>query len=127
MSLPPWRSGAALQRPGASAQRRSSAWSMCSATGQGRDWRTARVSGELNAMLLALPLGVVAAMHLEGGPEASLSIHAPGIDLDLAGSYETGFLPRYKADVDRVESALWWHTSETDEPNSPATEGNSTS
>jgi Phosphodiester glycosidase len=48
---------------------------------------------DFNAMLLALPLDVVAAMHLEGGPEASLSIHAPGIDLDLAGSYETGFLP----------------------------------
>ena len=27
--------------------------------------------------------------------------------------YETGFLPRYKADVERVESALWWHTGET--------------
>ena len=42
--------------------------------------------------------------------------------------YETGFLPRYKADVDRVESALWWHTGETtdgpadddsDEPTEP--------
>jgi hypothetical protein len=31
-------------------------------------------------------------MHLEGGPEASLSIHVPGLDLDLCGSYETGFL-----------------------------------
>jgi hypothetical protein len=29
--------------------------------------------------------------------------------------YETGFLPRFKADVERVESALWWHTSETTE------------
>ena len=48
---------------------------------------------DLNAKLLGLPLDVIAAMHLEGGPEASLSIHAPGIDLDLAGSYETGFLP----------------------------------
>ncbi len=38
--------------------------------------------------------------------------------------YETGFLPRFKADVDRVELALWWHTGESD---SPATEGNSTS
>jgi hypothetical protein len=46
-----------------------------------------------NARLLGLPLDIVAAMHLEGGPEASLSIHAPGIDLDLAGSYETGFFP----------------------------------
>lgn len=48
---------------------------------------------ELNAKLLSLPLDIVAAMHLEGGPEASLSIHVPGVDLDLAGSYETGFLP----------------------------------
>ena len=30
-------------------------------------------------------------------------------------TYETGFLPRYKADVDRVESALWWHTGEASE------------
>ena len=28
-------------------------------------------------------------------------------------TYETGFLPRFKADVERVESALWWHTGET--------------
>jgi hypothetical protein len=46
---------------------------------------------ELNDRLLALPLGIVAAMHVEGGPEASLSIHAGGVDLDLNGSYETGF------------------------------------
>jgi hypothetical protein len=37
------------------------------------------------------PLGIVRAMHLEGGPEASLSIHAGGVDLDLCGSFETGF------------------------------------
>jgi hypothetical protein len=23
--------------------------------------------------------------------------------------YETGFLPRYRADLDRLEGALWWH------------------
>jgi hypothetical protein len=46
---------------------------------------------ELNEKLLALPLGITAAMHVEGGPEASLSIHAGGVDLDLNGSYETGF------------------------------------
>ena len=41
--------------------------------------------------------------------------------------YETGFLPRYKADVERVESALWWHQGETAE-SSPesATEPTST-
>jgi len=48
---------------------------------------------EFNDLLLKLPLAIVAAMHVEGGPEASLSIHAAGIDLDLAGSYETGFWP----------------------------------
>ena len=48
---------------------------------------------DFNQMLLGLPLGITAAMHVEGGPEASLSIHAPGIDLDLCGSYETGFNP----------------------------------
>jgi hypothetical protein len=46
---------------------------------------------ELNDALLALPLGITSAMHVEGGPEASLSIHAGGVDLDLNGSYETGF------------------------------------
>lgn len=48
---------------------------------------------DFNAMLLSLPLDIVAAMHLEGGPEASLSIHSSGIDLDLSGSFETGFFP----------------------------------
>jgi hypothetical protein len=35
--------------------------------------------------------GIDAAMHVEGGPEASLSIHAGGVNLDLNGSYETDF------------------------------------
>ena len=48
---------------------------------------------DFNALLLSLPLDITQAMHLEGGPEASLSIHAGGIDLDLAGSFETGFWP----------------------------------
>jgi hypothetical protein len=26
--------------------------------------------------------------------------------------YETGFLPRHRADIDRIESALWWHTGD---------------
>lgn len=54
---------------------------------------------------------------------------------DNGDTYETGFLPRYKADADRIESALWWHTGEPadpdgapatdspDDPNSTATEG----
>jgi len=47
---------------------------------------------DFNARLLALGLDVIRAMHVEGGPEASLSIHAGGVDLDLCGSYETGFV-----------------------------------
>ena len=49
-----------------------------------------------NEWVLALPLQVVKAMHVEGGPEASLSVHCGGVDLDLAGSYETGFNPNEK-------------------------------
>ena len=44
--------------------------------------------------LLALPLGVVRAMHVEGGPEASLSLRAAGEKSDRCGSYETGFYLR---------------------------------
>jgi hypothetical protein len=47
---------------------------------------------EFNRIVLGLPLGVVRAMHVEGGPEASLSIHGGGVDLDYFGSYETGFV-----------------------------------
>ena len=42
-------------------------------------------------MSRSLPLGITNAMHVEGGPEASLSIHVGGVNLDLNGSYETGF------------------------------------
>lgn len=30
--------------------------------------------------------------------------------------YETGFLPRYRADLDAIESALWWPTGGSDAP-----------
>ncbi|MBP7707195.1 MAG: phosphodiester glycosidase family protein [Candidatus Aminicenantes bacterium] len=49
--------------------------------------------GEFNRIVLGLRLGIVRAMHVEGGPEASLSIHGGGVDLDLCGSFETGFVP----------------------------------
>ena len=47
---------------------------------------TAHAMRDLNAKLLALPLGIVRAMHAEGGSEASLSIRAPGLKVDLSGS-----------------------------------------
>ncbi len=46
-----------------------------------------------NQFILGLPLDITRAMHVEGGPEASLSIHTAGVNLDLCGSYETGFRP----------------------------------
>ncbi|HKO58529.1 MAG TPA: phosphodiester glycosidase family protein [Thermoanaerobaculia bacterium] len=58
---------------------------------------------DFNALLLSLPLDIQQAMHLEGGPEASLSIHAPGLDLDLCGSYETGFMEN---DGNKVQWAI---------------------
>jgi hypothetical protein len=54
--------------------------------------RTPYSMADFNRRLLALPLGVQRAMHVEGGPEASLSIHAAGVDEDHFGSYETGFV-----------------------------------
>jgi hypothetical protein len=45
---------------------------------------------EFNEQILALPLGIRRAMHVEGGPEASLSICAPGLELHLSGGYEIG-------------------------------------
>lgn len=52
--------------------------------------RAAYTMSELNRRILALPLGVVRAMHVEGGPEASLSVRGV-LKMDLAGSHETGF------------------------------------
>jgi len=53
--------------------------------------RTPYSMRDFNELLLALPLKVTQAMHVEGGPEASLSIHTASVNLDLCGSYETGF------------------------------------
>lgn len=55
--------------------------------------RSPLTMSEFNDKLLALPLEIARAMHVEGGPEASLSIRAKGLKLDLCGSYETGFRP----------------------------------
>jgi len=50
---------------------------------------------DFNEHLLKLPIHLVAAQHLEGGPEASLHIHCGGFKLDCVGSYETGFNENY--------------------------------
>ena len=45
---------------------------------------------ELNDRILALPLEIVRAMHVEGGPEGSLSIHTPALTVDLNGETALG-------------------------------------
>jgi hypothetical protein len=47
---------------------------------------------DFNQAVKSLGLGVVRLMHMEGGPLASLSIRARDTAVNLAGSYETGFL-----------------------------------
>jgi len=46
---------------------------------------------DLNEELLAAGIGVVAAQHMEGGPEAQLYVHAGETELEMFGSYETSF------------------------------------
>jgi phosphodiester glycosidase len=44
---------------------------------------------DLNDELLAAGIGLVAAQHLEGGPEAQLYLHVGAVELEMFGSYET--------------------------------------
>lgn len=46
---------------------------------------------DLNDELLALDVDLVAAQHLEGGPEAQLYVRYGDFEMELVGSYETGF------------------------------------
>ena len=46
---------------------------------------------DLNQELLASGMGLVAAQHLEGGPEAQLYLKVGGVELEMIGSYETSF------------------------------------
>jgi hypothetical protein len=46
---------------------------------------------EFNDRILKLPMELIAAQHLEGGPEASLYVKCGDFELRCMGSYETGF------------------------------------
>ncbi len=46
---------------------------------------------DLNRELLAAGIGIAAAQHLEGGPEAQLYLHVGNVERKLVGSYETSF------------------------------------
>lgn len=53
--------------------------------------RTPLSMHQFNNFLLASPLGILRAHHLEGGPKASLSIDLPSGPRHFCGSFETGF------------------------------------
>lgn len=46
---------------------------------------------ELIEILLALPIDLQCAQHLEGGPEAQLHVRCGGFERELVGTFETGF------------------------------------
>jgi len=46
---------------------------------------------DLNQELLASGIGLVAAQHLEGGPEAQLYLHVGEVEREMFGSYGTSF------------------------------------
>lgn len=46
---------------------------------------------DLNNRLLSLDIGLVAAQHLEGGPEAQIWVGIGELELEMSGSYETSF------------------------------------
>ena len=46
---------------------------------------------DLNQELLAADIGLVAAQHMEGGPEAQLYVHVGTTEIEMFGSYETSF------------------------------------
>ena len=51
---------------------------------------------DLNLELLAAGIGLVAAQHLEGGPEAQLYIHVGTTEMEMLGSYESSFMENDK-------------------------------
>ena len=46
---------------------------------------------DLNEELLSSGIGIVAAQHLEGGPETQLYLHVGSTEVEMFGSYETNF------------------------------------
>ena len=46
---------------------------------------------DLNIEPLRLGIGLVAAQHLEGGPQAQLYIHVGDVEFDISGSHGKSF------------------------------------
>ena len=52
---------------------------------------------DFNRMLLSLPIGLVAAQHLEGGPEAQLYLNLGQTKIERLGSFESGLSESYES------------------------------
>ena len=61
---------------------------------------------DFNKILLDLPIRLVAAQHLEGGPEAQLYARYGDWTIDAVGSYETGFYESDANDQSRKYESL---------------------
>lgn len=87
-----------IKRPGMNQwEKQTREWSEA-AVGEDRDGKVLFIYSrspfsmhDLNEELLASGIGVVAAQHMEGGPEAQLYVHAGSTELEMFGSYETSF------------------------------------
>lgn len=87
-----------IKRPGTNQWgKQSREWSEA-AVGEDREGRVLFIHSrspfsmhDLNEELLASGVGVVAAQHMEGGPEAQLYVHAGATELEMFGSFETSF------------------------------------
>lgn len=53
--------------------------------------RTSSTMHDFNEHLLKLPINLVSAQHLDGGPPASFYLNCGGVVIRSMGSYETGF------------------------------------
>ncbi len=91
-----------IQRPGKNKwSQQTKKWSEA-ALGQDKDGnilfifsRAPFTMYDFNEILLALPIKLVCAQHLEGGPEASLFLSHKNTKLELVGSFESAFNETY--------------------------------
>ena len=54
---------------------------------------------DFNKLLLSLPIGVVAAQHLEGGAEAQLYLNLKKTEIEKLGSFRDGFSESYSGSI----------------------------
>lgn len=89
-----------LKRPGLNRWQAQNKMWIEAALGEDRQGRALLIYSQtplsmhrLNRTLLALPIDIVCAQHLEGGPEAQIYVAVDDFRLEVIGGYETQFEP----------------------------------